>query len=301
LRIIMISLAKHGLLIYDKFYIYIFTGEVHGSNHEEQLAPATIHQPLCFTVSRQAEDKGDNPDRKPEEGNGKPPQYFPKTLMMLKQRNSVSDVSGSSLSGGAVSGRGGNRASQVVIMRNPYEGYLRIGTWNVRSLMKPESLECLKRDLTRHRVNIVGITEMRWHGTGDIWSDNFRIIYSGGQESQRGVGIMLDRATAGCVKQIECVSDRLMMVQINADPVDMWILCVYMPTSSHDEEEVEMVYDQMEAILAKRKGNEYLIILGDWNASVGEGKEGSVVGEYGLGKRNNRGRMMVPTTVIEIV
>jgi hypothetical protein len=38
------------------------------------------------------------------------------------------------------------------------------------------------------------------------------------------------------------------------------------------------------------KDNDNLIILGDWNAVVGEGQEGEVIEKYGLGVRNNRGQ-----------
>ena len=116
---------------------------------------------------------------------------------MQNQSNSESDVSGSGSRSGAVSGRGGNSASQVVILRNAYQRYLRIATLNIRSLVKPEAMESLKREMTHHKVNIIGITEVRWHGTGDIWNDNYRVIYSGGQESKKGVAIMMDKKTAG--------------------------------------------------------------------------------------------------------
>lgn len=66
-----------------------------------------------------------------------------------------------------------------------------------------------------------------------------------------------------------------------------------MPTSDYEDEEVEDIYEQMEELIGSGRGNEYLVIMGDWNAVVGEGKDGNVIGGYGLGRRNNRGKMMV--------
>jgi hypothetical protein len=41
------------------------------------------------------------------------------------------------------------------------------------------------------------------------------------------------------------------------------------------------------------QNNDKLIILGDWNAVVGEGQEGEAVGKYGLGVRNYRGQSLI--------
>lgn len=40
------------------------------------------------------------------------------------------------------------------------------------------------------------------------------------------------------------------------------------------------------------KGEENLIIIGDFNATVGEEKENNIIGKYGLRIRNTRGGIL---------
>jgi hypothetical protein len=66
-----------------------------------------------------------------------------------------------------------------------------------------------------------------------------------------------------------------------------------MPTTEHDDDEIEDMYDKMDELIEKQKGTDFLVIMGDFNAVVGEGKEETFVGSYGLGKRNLRGERLV--------
>ena len=76
---------------------------------------------------------------------------------------------------------------------------------------------------------------------------------------------------------IEKISDRLMMVKVRAEPVDIILIQVYMPTRKYEDDEVEQIYDQIEDITRKQKGNANVIVMGDFNARVGEGSDGKVI------------------------
>src|SRR6476619_5462763 len=67
----------------------------------------------------------------------------------------------------------------------------------------------------------------------------------------------------------------------------------YLPTTDHEDEEVKKLYDQLDEILGKQKETYNVIVMGDFNAVVGEGKEARVVGKFGLGKSNDRGERLI--------
>ena len=48
------------------------------------------------------------------------------------------------------------------------------------------------------------------------------------------------------------------------------LIQVYMPTSEHEEEEVNDLYERFESMLQETWGDDYVMILGDWYAVVGD-------------------------------
>ena len=91
---------------------------------------------------------------------------------------------------------------------------------------------------------------------------------------------MLDEETGKRVKKVVEHSDRVIVVKMEAEPRDIVAVQVYMPTSSSEDEKVDEVYEQRNDIIEAEKGNDYLILMGDWNAVIGEGEQG-----YGHGRR----------------
>jgi len=65
-----------------------------------------------------------------------------------------------------------------------------------------------------------------------------------------------------------------MLVKLRGKPTDVVILQIYMPTSEAEEELANAMYEKVEELLdTETTGKDYTVIMGDWNAVVGEGKE----------------------------
>src|SRR6476469_10596842 len=108
-------------------------------------------------------------------------------------------------------------------------------------------------------------------------------MYAGGPTCQRGVAVIAEAKVAERVTKIDRFGDRIMVVKVQADPVDMVTVQAYLPTTDYEDEEVEKLYDQLEEIVGKRKGTDNVIVMGDFNAVGREGKEDRAVGKFGLG------------------
>jgi hypothetical protein len=67
-----------------------------------------------------------------------------------------------------------------------------------------------------------------------------------------------------------------------------------MPTSEHEDDEVEELYDIIEEILEEdEKGNTNTIIMEEWNGAVGDGSYRNIAGPHGLGRKNHRGQILI--------
>ena len=68
--------------------------------------------------------------------------------------NDVNGISGQARD--VAFGRGGRKASKVVNQRNNCKT-LKIGTWNVRSMLKKEKLENVEIEMERNGLNVLGL------------------------------------------------------------------------------------------------------------------------------------------------
>ena len=166
---------------------------------------------------------------------------------------------------------------------------LKIGTWNVRTLNQFGKIENLKQEAEHLDIDILGISETRYKEEGTVRLDGYTLIYSGGNEHQHGVGFLVKSSVEKCILGFWPVSSRNIMLKVKAKPFDIAIIQTYAPTSSYSDEEIEEHYEEINKMVKEVKSTDVLLIIGDFNAKIGNCKYQDLVGNYGLGERNQRG------------
>ncbi|XP_033113627.1 craniofacial development protein 2-like [Anneissia japonica] len=176
---------------------------------------------------------------------------------------------------------------------NTRKNALRIATWNVRTLYQKGKIDNVNQEMDRMNLNILGLAEVRWKGAGSIRIGKKTLIYSGGDKHERGTGILFDELTAKSLKSWCPISDRVVVAKLEAKPLNLGIIQVYAPTSESEVEEVEKFNEEIEKAKSYLWSQDIKMVMGDFNAKVGDERVDDVVGPRGTGKQNERGNRLI--------
>ncbi|XP_042877372.1 craniofacial development protein 2-like [Penaeus japonicus] len=240
--------------------------------------------------------------------------YYPSIVMASQRVNVDNDVNGNiSVVNGTTSGR--NVYVQQVASDRHYvtvhrleEGermtmyckdYIKIGTWNIDTFYQPRKYENIKQEFGRLKVDIMGLSEVRWEGTGIISDKDITFIYSGGETHQRGVGVMMTANAAKSIAGYWAISDRMILVKLTGKQIDVNLMQVYPPTCDCTDEDIENFYESLTAAKKFCKQHEITLVMGDLNAKIGKGRYEDIVGNFGLGNRNERGDTWIEWCSVE--
>ena len=61
--------------------------------------------------------------------------------------------------------------------------WMKIGTWNVRSLYRAGSLKAAARELVRYKLDVVSVQEVRWDKGGTVRAGDYDFFYGKGNEN----------------------------------------------------------------------------------------------------------------------
>ena len=165
-----------------------------------------------------------------------------------------------------------------------------IGTWNVRTLYQTGKLEQLLREFESCNLEILGLSEMRWTGSGKEIHQGKTILYSGHSEHHvHGVGIVLNDQAAKALIAWQPVSERIITARIQSRHTKSTIVQVYAPTEEADHTDKDDFYEQLQDTLNRVPNHDVVILIGDLNAQIHRNREGleHVIGPHGTARRTN--------------
>ena len=174
---------------------------------------------------------------------------------------------------------------------------LRVGSWNILSLSEDHRLPHLSDELSRLRVDMVGLSETRRPGSGDISSRGFTYYWSGMSNGARlrGVAIAISSKLQSSVVEVTPVDERIMRLRMKHTLGFMSVVAVYAPTEMCETDEKEMFYAKLNSVLDQCPRRDVLIVLGDFNATTGTERAGYelCVGPHGSGTRNTNSSLLL--------
>ena len=168
----------------------------------------------------------------------------------------------------------------------------KIGTWNVRSLMKTGKISLLCRELKKYNIDVAAITETWLCNDGDkrinVGSDVFRLLHSsaarlpGKNRPYAGVGLMLNQRAMNSLIGHTFINERLMTAHFRCQIGILSIVIAYAPTEDKCSKVKDSFYDSLQKVLDDIPSKNFLVLAGDFNAKVGKSIIPSVIGNFGV-------------------
>ncbi|XP_022821436.1 uncharacterized protein LOC111352944 [Spodoptera litura] len=119
------------------------------------------------------------------------------------------------------------------------------------------------------------------------------LCYIGETKGLYGVGFLIKKAWKNNITNFTGISERVALLQMQFGRVNISIIQAYAPTERSNDTDIENFYSDLKK--AHTLADEKVIVLGDFNAKIGQPKndEKLVLGQYGLGQRNERGEQLL--------
>ena len=124
-----------------------------------------------------------------------------------------------------------------------------IGTWNVRTLNGDRKLDHLLNEMSRLKIDILGVSETHWNADmpQSFEHKNHVVICSSRQDEihRQGVAIIMTKDFAEGLVDYNVISERIISVTFDTATGHLVIFQIYAPDSSYSEIVVDKFYEDL--------------------------------------------------------
>ena len=176
---------------------------------------------------------------------------------------------------------------------------INIGTWNIRGMNQIGKAQIIIEAINEQNLKIFGVSETFWGKNSDFamtsTNGNQYTMHLRGNTKRKGVGLIIERSIDERITRIDSIDETIMGCIINGKPRDTMVIQIDAPISDCTEEESLNFYEKIEEKITRLGGRRerLVVVMDDFYSSIGEGKEGDIIGQYGLGERNKKGQLLV--------
>lgn len=169
-----------------------------------------------------------------------------------------------------------------------------IAAYNTLTLRTDESLQELVLALDNIKWSIIGLSEVRRYGEKIEEFNKFIFYYKGETPGKYGVGFLIKKELKDHIKEIIGISERIAILNLTIGKEYWSIVQIYSPTEQASITDIDSFYSKLNSSL-KQHAHKNLIVMGDFNARVGErrGGEDIILGPFSYGKRTRNGEKLL--------
>jgi len=129
----------------------------------------------------------------------------------------------------------------------------------------------LMEELKKYRAHIPAIQEIRWTGKGILQKKECDVYYSCHERRHVfGTGFVVDKKVKHIVLDFVPISERICCLHVKGRFFNMSIINAHAPTEDKEDSIKDEFYEVLEKIYDSRLKNDMKILIGDFNAQIGE-------------------------------
>jgi hypothetical protein len=110
----------------------------------------------------------------------------------------------------------------------------------------------VSRELARYKLDLMGVQEVRWEGSGTESAGEHTFFYGKGDENHElGTAFLVPKRIISAVKRVEFVSDRMSYIILRDRWYHIIVLNVHAPTEDKTDDVKDRFYEKLERLFDK--------------------------------------------------